>query len=678
MKPQVSSPSCTGAMAAARGSRRCPQAGGRTPDHDRRSPLHSRTDTPAMAALLLVAICAGACAANAKPSDDIVVPLMGTLLYRTTRPEAKWVLSVDDDSNYRLPGQPVNSDSGLGIPPGSVVTLDCKLPSQSATSCSAVSDPRVVAAAAPMPTTNMTLRLLVMVVNLTASAACEARPGAPLQEVKDAFLAPGGYADYFGNCSYGKMVLDRDALTVVSTPIACNQVIMNCNEDAIATYARRKIPKGPVINAPYDHLVYVLPKDFGPACGWSGLAELPGAQTWFTSDSQGIFGKGTVMQELIHNFGLYHGWKDGVEYEDLSSAMGFGDGCPSAPELWRLGWATPLAQLSVTRLVSRAYRTFILPATYLGPTGVMIKVQPDWLGAAYIKNLYLALRIRAAGDAALLAEFDGKLSIHELDKEVDNDFLSYGDPRVSIIGVVHPSSSLVLFNYRLHIIAGEIVNDNTSMIVKLCRFFTGPNECVDPPSPPPPPPRPPSPPPPNPPLPPSPSPPPSPQPLPPSPPPRPPPPSPKPLPPSPRPPKPPPPSPPPPKPPPPPPPKSPPPPRLPPPRPPPPSPKPPPPSPPPPKPPPPSPPPPRPPPPRQPPPRPPPPQPPPPRPPPPRPPPPRPPPPRPPPPRPPPPVKSPPPSKPKPPPPKEKASPPPVIGKKSPKPPPPKPPRRPR
>lgn len=24
---------------------------------------------------------------------------------------------------------------------------------------------------------------------------------------------------------------------------------------------------------------------------------------------QGIFRKGTVMQEFIHNFGLYHGWR---------------------------------------------------------------------------------------------------------------------------------------------------------------------------------------------------------------------------------------------------------------------------------------------------------------------------------------------------------------------------------
>ncbi|GLC40380.1 hypothetical protein PLESTM_001056300 [Pleodorina starrii] len=238
----------------------------------------------------------------------------------------------------------------------------------------------------------------------------------------------------------------------------------------------------------FSHFLYVMPNGTGPVCGWSGIADLPGSQSWFTADDWGIGGKGTVMQQIIHNFGLYSAWKNGVEDGDYSTAMGFGDSCPSAPELWRLGWATPLAQLNSSSFPSGVFQDFVLPATYLGPTGVMIKIQPDWLGAAYTKNLYLALRINGSGDMDLLDEFNRKLNMHELDKAIDNDYYAAGDPTVSIIGVLNPTSSVTLFNYRLYIITEGLVNGGTSIAVRVCRFEGGPNECANtdrkPPSPP--------------------------------------------------------------------------------------------------------------------------------------------------------------------------------------------------
>lgn len=91
------------------------------------------------------------------------------------------------------------------------------------------------------------------------------------------------------------------------------------------------------------------------------------------------------MQEFIHNFNIYHGWKDDVEYNDYSTAMGSGNSCPSAPEIWRLGWATPLAQLNSSTLPASVFMPYVLPGTILGPDGAMIKIQPDWLGASYSK-----------------------------------------------------------------------------------------------------------------------------------------------------------------------------------------------------------------------------------------------------------------------------------------------------
>ncbi|GIL80153.1 hypothetical protein Vretimale_12950 [Volvox reticuliferus] len=458
-------------------------------------------------------------------SDPNVVTLQGQLQYRTTRPTGAWMLSFNISMIYKLPRQPVDADSGSAIPPGSGVMLSCVL--SSSTTCTDIFDEHITSAA-PVTTTNVTLPLLVMVISVNASNSCEGKPGASVSDVENAFLRTGGYADFMDKCSYGKMIIDRDALTVIPIFISCARVIMNCDEDAIAAAARRRLPKALLSQAASSRLAYVLPAALAPICGWVGISELPGVQSWFSADSLGIFSKGTVMQQILENFGIYPSYKDGVPFDDWSTAMGSGDSCPSAPELWRLGWATPLALLSATRFASRVYRLFTLPATYLGPTGVLIRIQPDWLGTTYTKNLYLGLRIKAGGDTDLLEEFNRKVSIHEVAKDIDNDFSAWGDAHVSLLGVVAPGSSITLFNYRLHILTGALINDGTAVAIRICRFFVGPTECVEGPSP-----SPPSPPPP-----PSPNPPPSPRPPPPSPPPRPPPPSPKPPPPGPRPPKP--------------------------------------------------------------------------------------------------------------------------------------------
>ncbi|GLI71187.1 hypothetical protein VaNZ11_016300 [Volvox africanus] len=205
----------------------------------------------------------------------------------------------------------------------------------------------------------------------------------------------------------------------------------------------------------FNYDLFVLPKNFGAICGWVGLADSPGTRSWYSPDNVGILEQGKVMQELLRNFGLSSAWRNGVEYDDYSTAMGFGDSCPSAPELWRLGWATPLAQLNSSSFAANVYQTFALRATFLGPTGVMIKIQPDWMGpSAYKKNLYLALRVKAASDRLLLEEFNGKVSLHELDAEIDNSFFAFGDPKVALNSVISPNASVAFFNYQLHFMTG--------------------------------------------------------------------------------------------------------------------------------------------------------------------------------------------------------------------------------
>ncbi|GIL66423.1 hypothetical protein Vafri_19938 [Volvox africanus] len=316
--------------------------------------------------------------------------IQGKLLYRTTKPIGSWLLTSINGSrsSYMLPNQPVDILSGEEIPPGRGVLLTCFLPNTSTTTCSKITNARITQAAMPAAqSTNITLRVLVMVVSLSNSSECKSRGGANVTQVQNAFLGPNGYADFFRNCSYDMMVFDRKNFMVMPTVIPCSTtIIADCNVDAIVNNAAEfQLLAAGIEAETYTHSVYILPDGLARTCNWMGLAVIPGTKTWFMPDMFGIFSKGVVMQEILHNFGLYHGWKDGQEYDDYSTAMGRGHSCPSAPELWRLGWATPLAQLNSSSFPMATYKNFTLPATYLGPRGVMIKIQPNWLGELYTK-----------------------------------------------------------------------------------------------------------------------------------------------------------------------------------------------------------------------------------------------------------------------------------------------------
>ncbi|GIL80146.1 hypothetical protein Vretifemale_9316 [Volvox reticuliferus] len=259
----------------------------------------------------------------------------------------------------------------------------------------------------------------------------------------------------------------------------CSRDVDQCDESSVSAAARKQLSSAGIQADSFSQLLYVLPKDYGSVCGWASISDLPGRQSWFSADSYGIFAKGTVMQEMLNNLGLYNAWRDGIESSDSSTAMGFGDSCPSAPELRRLGWATPLAQLNSSSFPLATFKTFTLPATYLGPTGVMIMIQPDWLGTvAYKKNLYLSLRVRAAGDRELTEEFNGKLSIHELNKDMDNDFFVPGDPRVSLVQVINPGSAVTFASYKLALSTNALVNGGSSIPITLCRFADRSAECA--------------------------------------------------------------------------------------------------------------------------------------------------------------------------------------------------------
>ncbi|KAG2443795.1 hypothetical protein HXX76_002138 [Chlamydomonas incerta] len=448
---------------------------------------------------------------------------------------------------------PKKDKDGNDVQPGSTIALTC--PTDVNGDCSFVSSSDLLLlAGVPPPTADSVLEnMLVMITDFSACDGGAAwTAGATVDAATRAVLGPnadgnGGVAQAVGLCSYGRVQISTATFTAIVVQPACVAgMATTCDFLSIANNADVAATAllGDAAFASFSRYVYVLPSAYTSVCTWQGMSALPGKQFWLQPTSNGMNRWATVLQEWIHNFGLFHAWQGGVEYADLSSAMGRGSACPNAAELARLNWASAApggAALSSAGLAPAAPVTFTLPATYLTGTGAYVRVTPDW--ATTGKNLYLAVRVPKQADAGLGAAYANALNVHEVNAAIDNAVVAgtggwYQDRQVSFLSAATLSTRVVVSGYNLVVYSGAWVGTDF-MRVHMCRYLKADTECPtldtlearfrpSPPRPPPSP-SPPSPPSPKPPTPP----PPSPRPPAPSPPPSPTPPSPRPMPPSP-------------------------------------------------------------------------------------------------------------------------------------------------
>ncbi|GLC59094.1 hypothetical protein PLESTB_001447300 [Pleodorina starrii] len=421
---------------------------------------------------------------------------------------------------------PEEDSRGNPVSPGAVVQLDClfSASSSSGSECSPdASSVLIVLKPAPSLASfprNETIsqRLLVMILDYLD---CDKPANLTEDDVRTLFLGPsqdgaGGIAQKFTQCSYGKFNINATSYrAVVVTDTCTTPITASCAWWAIsgrADPATRAII-GSASFSSFTHYTYILPPSLRFACDWSGLAMIPGNQTWLQTSSYGVYRWATAMQESLHNYGLHHSWQNDVEYGDYSSAMGRGDACPNAAEISRMGWATPAVggdNLDGSILLPGVAKSFVLPATYLTGNNNYLRVLPDWLPTysqpSLAKNIYIAVRVAKAGDAALGAAYASKVNVHELNATMDNDRQTYRtrDPRIQFIGAVGSLQPLTLDKFKLVLYGGSWVDTDT-MRVHLCRFTTSSSECPElsalepaPPRPPPPSPSPPRPPPPSP------------------------------------------------------------------------------------------------------------------------------------------------------------------------------------
>ncbi|EFJ45731.1 metalloproteinase, extracellular matrix glycoprotein VMP39, partial [Volvox carteri f. nagariensis] len=343
----------------------------------------------------------------------------------------------------------------------------------------------------PLPSTGIVQRRLVIILDYSACGypATLTEDTARTIFLGDDWDGNGGIAQKFAQCSYGKLTFDAARFTVIKVAAPCSSVVSTCSWYDIANgadAAAKNFTGLPGYNFySFTHTTYVLPPAMQGVCSWSGLALLPGTQTWLQTTSYGVYRWATAMQEILHNYGLWHSWQGGFEYEDYSTAMGRGSACPNAAEASRMGWITSIPNagaLNSGSLPIATGRTFILPATYLTSEGVFIRIQPDWVTnyGATGKNLYMAVRVPKGADTTINLNYANRLNIHEVNATMDNVApaapYTYTDRKVQYINNVRSMSTVTLTAYNLLVYGGAWVRPDT-LRVHICRFRTAATEC---------------------------------------------------------------------------------------------------------------------------------------------------------------------------------------------------------
>ncbi|MEZ0240551.1 MAG: hypothetical protein ACAH65_07115 [Chloroflexota bacterium] len=141
-----------------------------------------------------------------------------------------------------------------------------------------------------------TKNVAILLVNFTANTA---KPWTLAQAQGIMFNNANSVANYFAEESFGALTMtgkvlpeDGSYLTITSDPTQCNY-------SDIAAKAKAEAANRGISLAGYTNIQYAFPS---AGCGWSGLAYLPGTETWI-NNALGLY---VSAHELSHNFGVHH------------------------------------------------------------------------------------------------------------------------------------------------------------------------------------------------------------------------------------------------------------------------------------------------------------------------------------------------------------------------------------
>jgi hypothetical protein len=126
--------------------------------------------------------------------------------------------------------------------------------------------------------------------------AGDTEPFTPAQVNQSIFTGSNSTAAFYDEESLGDMSVSGDVLgwyTIAGPHDACQY-------GTWAGQAQQAAANAGVNLSTYDNLMYVFPDQ--SSCGWAGLGEVPGGETWLNGD----ISVRVAAHELGHNFGLHH------------------------------------------------------------------------------------------------------------------------------------------------------------------------------------------------------------------------------------------------------------------------------------------------------------------------------------------------------------------------------------
>jgi len=224
-----------------------------------------------------------------------------------------------------------------------------------------------------------------------------------------------------------------------------------CDYRAWASAARTALTNQGVNLGGYNYIAYALPG--GGGCGWAGLGEMPGNETWNV-----YCGAAWIYRhEIGHNLGMHHaatGTGTGIssEYGDESDPMGSSGRSTqvNAPHRVQMGWMPSNQVLSVQQNGTYSIAPLESDPSATGGLPQVLKLPK----ADTTESYYLSFRRALGFDANLPSSFLDRLSIHRHRGGASQTVLlstlgdseSYTDPVNGLILSVltHTSSDLSL------------------------------------------------------------------------------------------------------------------------------------------------------------------------------------------------------------------------------------------
>ena len=174
-----------------------------------------------------------------------------------------------------------------------------------------------------------------------------------------------------------------------------------CDYSGWAAAADAAVKAAGIDATQYTRINYVTPSN--STCGWSGLAYMPGRQSWVQSCSA----TGVFSHELGHNISLHHAGTPSAEYGDGSDPMGGARVVNhNGANRTMAGWMPSGSVLDVGTGGSYALAT-ISTNTTAGSPQVLRIVKPD-TGEYYYVSVREALNL----DAALSTAYVDNISVH--------------------------------------------------------------------------------------------------------------------------------------------------------------------------------------------------------------------------------------------------------------------------